>query len=403
MTARLALLTVVLTSAFVVPVVHAQDPASPVGQWDGVVVVNDVEIPFRFEIGGTPRQLTGSFFDGDLRVESSSGRYADGAVTLAFAQYGTRLDATLADGALEGKYDRGTRGAGYAFRAKRAVPAPVSSGAPDIAGIWIIPTTSAKGEKAYRFIVRQQEAHVSAAILRVDGDTGTLDGTYRDGRFVLSHFSGARPTLLEVTVAADGSLEILQNKRTALKAVREDEARRSALPEPTDSATHTRVKDPAQPLELAFPDLTGKTVSLSDRAFKGKVVIVSIGGSWCPNCHDEAPFLVDLYKKYRGLGLEIVLLTFEEEAQLADPARVRAFAGRYGIEYPILLAGVPDALNEKVTQFENLNSFPTSFYLGRDGRVRYVHAGFPSPASGPFYEEARQDIVRQVEQLLSEK
>jgi thiol-disulfide isomerase/thioredoxin len=389
----------------------AQSTATPVGNWAGVVVVNGVDIPFTFEISSKPARaataggqpIAAAFFDGDLRIESTGGSFADGVVTVRFDQYGTRLDATFRDDRLEGTYDRGTRGAGYAFRAERAVARPVVSHAPDIAGVWIIPTTSTKGEKAFRFIVRQKGADVSAAILRVDGDTGTLSGSYRDGTFVLSHFSGVRPTLLEVSVNADGTLALLQNKRTQLTAVREAEARKAALPEPTDSEAHTRAKDPSQPLVLAFPSLDGPAISLADTRFTGKVVIVSITGSWCPNCHDETPFLVDLYKKYRGLGLEVVAVTFEEAAQLKDPVRVRAFAKRYGITYPILLAGEPDELNAKVPQFENLNAFPTSFYLGRDGRVRFIHAGFPSPASGPFYLEAQQDIVRQVEQLLAEK
>ena len=33
-----------------------------------------------------------------------------------------------------------------------------------------------------------------AAILRVDGDTGALTGSYKDGKFLLGHFSGARPS-----------------------------------------------------------------------------------------------------------------------------------------------------------------------------------------------------------------
>ncbi len=381
---------------------RAQD-ASLLGRWDATVVVNTVEIPFQFEIGGTPAQLTGAFFDGDLRVESTAGRLEQNAVSLSFDQYGTRLDAVFRDGALEGTYDRGTRGAGYAFKARRAVPAAGGAAAPSIAGTWIIPTTSSTGEKAFRFIARQNGSAVSAAILRVDGDTGTLSGSYRDGTFVLSHFSGARPLLLEVTLTPAGTLTLVQNKRTKLTAVRETEAKKAALPEPTDSEAHTRAKDPSAPLALAFPDLAGHTVSLADARFKGKVVIVSITGSWCPNCHDEAPFLVDLYKKYRGLGLEILAVSFEEAAQLTNPVRVRAFAKRYGIEYPIVLAGEPDELNAKVTQFDNLNAFPTSFYLGRDGRVRFVHAGFPSPASVSFYREAREDIVRHVEGLLSEQ
>ena len=95
-------------------------------------------------------------------------------------------------------------------------------------------------------------------------------------------------------------------------------------------------------------------------------------------------------------------LSFEEEAQLQNPARLRAYAERYGIEYPMLLAGVPDQLAEKVPQIENLNSFPTTIFLSRDGRVRDVHAGFPSKASGRFYTETRDELRRKVEDLLTE-
>jgi thiol-disulfide isomerase/thioredoxin len=382
---------------------HAQQPAALAGRWDATVTVNRIEIPFQFEIGGRAAEPTGAFFDGDLRVESTGGAFEGGRLRLDFAQYGGRVEAEVIDGRLVGRYDRGTRGAAYPFSAARATASPEVTGAPDIAGTWIIPTTSNKGEKAFRFIVRQRGAGVSAAILRVDGDTGTLSGRFAGQRFVLSHFSGARPALLEVTLGSDGALEILQNKTTRLRAVREVDARRAQLDEPTDPEHHTRAKDPSAPLRLAFPDLDGHPVSLGDARFSGKVVIVSISGSWCPNCHDEAPFLVDLYRKYRGLGLEVVSLTFEEAAQLTNPVRVRAFAARYGIEYPILLVGEPDESAARLPQFENLNAFPTSFYLGRDGRVRFIHAGVPSPASGPFYQDARDRIVRQVEQLLSEK
>ena len=33
---------------------------------------------------------------------------------------------------------------------------------------------------------------------------------------------------------------------------------------------------------------------MTDAQFRGKVVLVNISGSWCPNCHDEAPFLAAL-------------------------------------------------------------------------------------------------------------
>ena len=132
------------------------------------------------------------------------------------------------------------------------------------------------------------------------------------------------------------------------------------------------------------------------------MVIISITGTWCPNCHDEAPFLTELYQKYRGLGLEIVAFSFEADEQLQNPARLRAYAARYGIEYPMLLAGVPDQLAERVPQIENLNSFPTTIFLSRDGVVRDVHAGFPSKASGRFYTDTIDSIRGLVERLLTE-
>ena len=95
---------------------------------------------------------------------------------------------------------------------------------PSIAGLWDVGVKSSKGEAAWRLIVRQSGPEVSAAILRVDGDTGMLTGAYRDGKFILSHFSGARPALFQVTPRKDGTLDVVQGAET-MQAVRSSEAR----------------------------------------------------------------------------------------------------------------------------------------------------------------------------------
>jgi peroxiredoxin len=236
----------------------------------------------------------------------------------------------------------------------------------------------------------------------VDGDTGALTGTYRDGKFVLSHFSGARPSLLEVTPRKDGTLEVLQNGKNKLTAIRSSDARAKGLPEPTDPSRHTSMKDPTEPLHFRFPDLSGNIVADTDARFRNKVLIVAISGSWCPNCHDEAPFLAELYRKYHSQGLEIVALSFEEADQLRNPTRLRAFVKKYGIEYPVLVPGEPADLNAKLPQAANLNAWPTTFYIGRDGRVRSVHAGFAAAASGEFHTQLKREVTLLVERLLAE-
>jgi thiol-disulfide isomerase/thioredoxin len=273
---------------------------------------------------------------------------------------------------------------------------------PSIAGMWVIPTDSPKWEKAWRFIVRQTGSEVSAAVLRIDGDTGALTGTYKDGKFVLSHFDSARPMLMEVTPQKDGTLELLENAKTQRTAVRWEVAHAKGLPEPTDPMKHTSVKDPNEAFQFRFPDLNGRTVSNADSKYRGKVVLVNITGSWCPNCHDEAPFLSELYKKYRDQGLEIVALSFEEADQLKDLARLRAFIKRYDIQYTVLVGGEPSEAKDKLTQAVNWNSWPTTFFIGRDGLVRGVHAGFPSSASGDLYRQAKDEFTAEVQHLLRE-
>jgi thiol-disulfide isomerase/thioredoxin len=149
--------------------------------------------------------------------------------------------------------------------------------------------------------------------------------------------------------------------------------------------------------------LSGRVVSNTDAQFADKVVLVNISGSWCPNCHDEAPFLAELSRKYRKKGVEVVAFSFEEAEQLANPTRLRAFVKEYGIDYTVLLAGEPEQLTQTVPQVSNLNAFPTTLFVGRDGRLKSTHAGFPSPASGGYYKQARKDITALVEQLLAER
>jgi len=371
------------------------------GLWDATVRVNNVDIPFRMELTNEGSSATGTFFNGEERLSSTAGRFEGGVLALDFDYYAGKLQATFKDGVLDGTYARPTRT--YTFHARRFAPSPLTAAdVPDIAGLWEVGTKSSKGESAWRFIVRQSGPEVSAAILRVDGDTGMLAGTYHDGKFVLSHFSGARPLLLEVTPRKDGTLQVVQNRGEEMTAVRSADARAKGLPQPTDPSRHTSVKDPTEPLRFSAPDLEGHIVSNTNPRFHNKVVIVAIGGSWCPNCHDEAPFLVELYKKFRSRGLEIVALSFEEEEQLKNPTRLRAFIKRYGIEYTVLLAGQESELNAKMPQAVNLNAWPTTFFLGRDGRVRSVHAGFAGAASGDFHRQLKEETTALVERLLAE-
>jgi thiol-disulfide isomerase/thioredoxin len=161
----------------------------------------------------------------------------------------------------------------------------------------------------------------------------------------------------------------------------------------------------ARPFRFAFPSVAGGMVTSDDPRFRGKVVIVDIFGTWCPTCHDAAPTLVDLYRRYHERGLEIVGLAYEVTGDsAADGALVRRYREKFGIPFPLLLAGVNDDESPAATQpqLSGPIAFPTTIFLDRAGRVRLVHAGFYGPATGAAYDGLRHAFAQTVERLLAE-
>jgi thiol-disulfide isomerase/thioredoxin len=410
----------------------ATTAASVDGRWNATLTRNGIEIPFRLDIEGAGPTLKGILYDGFGPYDgTTSATFKDGKLVLNIEHYLTTITATVKDGRLTGSVVTQSRAQAteYGFRATRYVTQAVAAAdAPVIAGSWEIPlaTPSSKGEKAFRFIVRQKGAQVAASILRVDGDTGAYSGTFQDGKWVLSHFDGSRPGVIVVSPTKEGTLEILQrNDRTeppavgskaygeeaapdgryaaALIAYRPDVARAKGFPEPENYDTHTTVRDPNEKFTFNFPDVDNKLVSNEDSRFRGKVVLAIVTGTWCPNCHDEAQYLVQLDRKYRSKGLAIVALDFEEPEQQGSLERERAFVKQYGVKYTYLIAGAPSEMWEKIPQAVNLNTWPATIFVGRDGLVKGIHSGFASPASGQFNRELRKQFTAKIEQLLAEK
>lgn len=116
---------------------------------------------------------------------------------------------------------------------------------------------------------------------------------------------------------------------------------------------------PAPPLEMA--SLTGETVRLSD--LRGQVVVVNVWATWCPPCRVETPGFVELQEEFDGEVRFLGLSVDESETE------VRAFAEDYGINYPLLVGP-----NRAGTGYR-VPVLPTTFLIGKDGRVRFRHEG----------------------------
>ncbi len=393
--------------------------AQKLQRWTGFATAKGRQIPTEMQLSAPDKngRVTGGFLNGSELEAASSGKGANGHITLTFGDYARTFEGDVNGSSLRGVLS-GARlkipiplelhlqsdGGKPATHFVAAPPSQKGS----IDGLWEIAVASSKGESAWTMKVEPFDGNgeIRAVIQRIDGDTGSMYGRFDPsaGQYTVSRFGAFGGDYYSLTPQADGTLDfsnLLAGQENHSTARRTEAARAAKLPPPTLSTDRTTVIDPSKPFQFSSPNLAGVTVSNTDPQFRGKVVVVAIGGSWCPNCHDEAPFLVELYKRFHGQGLEIVNLSFEEADQLKDPVRLREFITRYHIPYTVLVAGTPDDLAKVVPQGKNLNSWPTSFFIGRDGLVKETHAGFSGPATGEAYLHLKSEVAELVERLLA--
>jgi len=390
----------------------AEGTAAPLqiaGRWDAMVVVNTVEVPFRFEIAQDDHDVVGFFFEGGRKVASTSGRFENGALTLEYDFLNTVLDAHVDGDQLHGTYrNKRPNARPMEFRARRFAPVPAPRRrAPRVGGEWVMYRTAKDASKldvSWRLHLEESDGEVSGAILKTSGDSGTLVGRWQDGRLTMSHFAGDRPLVFEADLNPDGTLRITLDQQFTYRAARNSQIGAKGIPEPPDLARFTGVRNRGEPFHFSGSDLDGKTISDADARFRGRVVVLTIGGTWCPNCRDEAPFLNELYKEFHARGLEVVGLFFENDADqtLARP-RILSFITRYEVPFPVLISGTTNEAPAKLSQLVNFSVFPTTVVLGRDGQVRSVHAGYASAATGDAHARLTRDQRALVERLLAEK
>jgi len=369
------------------------------GVWDGLVVTNAARIPFRMEISESMAMVC--FFEDAEPICSTSLQVTGDSLTANWDYLNSRLTLTGADGNLEGTYVNLRTKREIKIKAVAHQAAPASSQHPaHFAGEWEVHSVDRPGP-GNQLILRQSGAELKGTILRIDGDEGTLVGRVEGNTFSIAHFSGDRPAMLKGTLEPDGTIA-LESGAQKLVALRPAEARTRQLAPPLDPMTYAHVKDPAERFHFSFKDADGKPYT--EDSFAGKPYIVSITGSWCPNCRDEAPFLVEMYQRYHSRGLEMAAFCFESGD---DPtfAPLRAFVRRFKVPYPVLVAGTlsDGVLRNAVPQIDNLTYYPTTIYVGKDGTVRSVHSGFPSGGSGAELARVKDEIRATIERLIAEK
>jgi thiol-disulfide isomerase/thioredoxin len=152
------------------------------------------------------------------------------------------------------------------------------------------------------------------------------------------------------------------------------------------STEYKSSESPAAP-ELAAGDwINSEPLTLKD--LRGRVVLIEFWTFGCINCRNTLPFIKGWHDRYRDQGLTVIGVhspEFEEERRVEN---LRRQVASLAIRYPVVTDN-----DYQTWKAYNVEAWPTTFLLDKQGRIRWMHVG----------EGAYDEAERQIQKLLAEK
>lgn len=247
---------------------------------------------------------------------------------------------------------------------------------------------------------QNENGRVTGTFMTETGDYRFLDGYIKDDQLLVSTFDGSHAFLFTAYVKNDslkGNFYSGRHWKTNWNAQKNDTF---SLKDPNELTYLTK-----DTFKFEFPTVENDTFNYPNTDLRGKVTIIQVLGTWCPNCMDETSFYKELYNKYNEQGLEIVGVAYEYPSTFNEQAlRVKNCTENLELPYTILIGGQASK-SDASSDFNMLNeisSFPTSIFINKKGEIVKIHTGFNGPGTGDVYSEYVKETNSLIEKLLNE-
>lgn len=393
------------------------------GIWRGELALIEKQAPFLFEFKMNGNDsATIILMNGKEKAELPGIRIKGDSIHIPIVAYDTYIKAFISHQGMEGRFYKNyaENDSGVPFKATfgntnrfEPVEKPTTV---RIDGKWNVLFINEEGDTTRNVGIFQTEndtnasssegkslVRVTGSVLTSYGDLRFLEGSYTENGVQLSAFAGLSPYLLEFNFEENDSFTgtfYTTRGKTRLVGTRNDQAGLA------DPYSLTKLQPGKDQLSFRLPNLNGETVSANDERYRDKVVVVSILGSWCPNCLDEMEFLSPWYTANRNRGVEVIGLAFERKDDFTyAQTALQRLRDRYQVEYEILFGGKvgQEATSKALPELEKVNGYPTTIFIDRRGKIRKIHTGFNGPATGLFHEEFKRDFNQLIDELLAEQ
>ncbi len=364
----------------------------PTGNWHASIALNDtLDLPFTF----SSDSISLTIHNGDENIIVNEIKLKGDSVFIQMPVFDSEFLCVLKENSITGIFFNHARKADnvFPFHAQLGLSYRFSDRPErtslNITGKYhVVFNGEDKESKDAVGVFKQEGNRLTGTFLTTTGDYRFLEGEIGGNRIWLSAFDGSHLFLFTALVRGDSLCEgqFFSGKHwhdtwTGMK----DENANLLSP---DSLITLRTAD--SKINFKFPDENGKMISLSDKKYKNKAVIIQIMGSWCPNCMDETKFLADWNRKNKNKKnrIEIIALDFEKIADTTHAYRnIRRLKKQFGVTYPILFAGPSDKKEavKSLPMLDRIFAYPTLLFLNKEKKVIKTHTGFNGPATGEDY------------------
>lgn len=385
------------------------------GIYRGVLLLNaesGIELPFNFEVTQLKKKTVIIIHNADEKIIVNEINIKGDSVNFKMPVFDTEFRTKLVGNNLEGIWINHykTSNNKIAFKAefgnsKRFLFEP-SKPKPLFEGKWEVtfsPGTKDESKSIGIFHHQEQTDFISGTFLTETGDYRYLEGMKNGDNLYLSCFDGSHAFLF----TANYSDSNLVNGKFYSGATWQENwlANRNEDFKLANPEQITFVKNKETKLNFSFPSLTGKKVSISDKRYENKPLIIQIMGSWCPNCMDESAYLSEVYKHYKSEGLEIIALAFEKTTDFEKAKnQVMRLKLRFNMDYEVLITQQTgkDKAQEILPMLNKITAFPTTLFLNKKHEVVKIHTGFSGPATGKDFIQFKNETEFLIKNLLKE-
>ncbi len=376
---------------------------------------SDSEVPFNFEVVYDNDSIFHIIIhNADERITVTDIVYgrdkatAKDTIIIDFPVYDTKIRAIYEDGVMEGDWIVNYKdNYSIPFKAVHGVgerfPGVDNNERLPIGGKWSC-TFEIGTEDEFKAvgIFEQNEQKVKGTFLTETGDYRYLEGKFVNNKLYLSAFDGAHAFLFLGKLLDDGTLT--GTFRSGSKYATNWEGKRDANATLKDAYSLTSLTD-QRPLDFSFVNTDSKIISIKDEQYKGKIKIIQIMGTWCPNCMDETIFLKEYMKNNPSDEVSVISIGFERYKNDEQSIQsLRRFKERMHITHEILYGGYYDkkTAREKIPQLDKIMAYPTLIVADRNNRVVKIHTGFNGPAT-PLYQSFKEEFAALIQNVSTKK